>query len=432
MKKLLFVTLILLITVNLSAQHFDNEIESDDVQFNMADPETFSRNSNETVWVTDSIYYYNAFYSEDWILWYRKKTLERNSKGKLLNGIGHFFGTESHAWEKKDTTVCKYYESGIIKEYLKRPWDYSTNRWADTGFFKKYNEAGVLTSIFSKYWSYDASMFHGGFKKVYTLNENDSVAWYLYYAFEDDDGWVLKHRVVYYYDGDLLRQEIKEIINDDGDWQNAARYIYSYDNDGIKTVELYQEWADNDWESVGRSLFYYENGNLSKEVMQGLESSWVDNLRWFYSYDENNNLIEKRSELRKDELWVDDLKYTYAYDDNQNLIETGFYKKDMSNTEWKKNKKVVYYWSQITLNVDYNKQNRVTLFPNPAGDYFYIKGSNRPEAGKVLIYDMKGRLVRKYNRLNRRFDVAGLMPGKYIVAIYDRDTKTGNKILVVK
>lgn len=72
----------------------------------------------------------------------------------------------------------------------------------------------------------------------------------------------------------------------------------------------------------------------------------------------------------------------------------------------------------------------LTLYPNPASDYFSISDAN--DVISVKVYDISGKVIKsKLELMNDRFDISSLSKGTYIVSI---ETKTGivNKKLIKK
>ena len=69
---------------------------------------------------------------------------------------------------------------------------------------------------------------------------------------------------------------------------------------------------------------------------------------------------------------------------------------------------------------DVNKKN-MTVYPNPASDYFVINNAN--DVVSVKMYDISGRVVKsKLEAVDNRFDISDLENGVYTVSI---ETKTG-------
>ena len=73
----------------------------------------------------------------------------------------------------------------------------------------------------------------------------------------------------------------------------------------------------------------------------------------------------------------------------------------------------------------------VKLFPNPVADQFQLQ--NADDVASVRVYDMQGRMVSNLNAsAGQRFDVAGLTPGTYILALEEKNGNVFQAIEMVK
>jgi len=66
----------------------------------------------------------------------------------------------------------------------------------------------------------------------------------------------------------------------------------------------------------------------------------------------------------------------------------------------------------------------ISVYPNPAGDYLYIK--NLPEKTAVCIFNLEGTLVKNSISINgtEQIDVIDLLPGVYIIKLSGNEIET--------
>ncbi len=85
----------------------------------------------------------------------------------------------------------------------------------------------------------------------------------------------------------------------DSGWSNAAYVTYTYDENNNKIEYRFQTWEDSIWVNVALSTYMYdENRNITEELIYVWNGSdWMLNnytlsVRFLYTYDVNNNIIE--------------------------------------------------------------------------------------------------------------------------------------------
>ena len=96
-------------------------------------------------------------------------------------------------------------------------------------------------------------------------------------------------------------------------------------------------------------------------------------------------------------------------------------------------------WQNPFKEFDFPKSSSLSLFPNPAGDYFIIEYSiaRSYERAMIVIHDMKGKHVRNFNLKGNQNQVViptgDLNNGVYIVSIYiNNKLEDSKKITLLK
>ena len=70
----------------------------------------------------------------------------------------------------------------------------------------------------------------------------------------------------------------------------------------------------------------------------------------------------------------------------------------------------------------------LTIFPNPSTDWVWLQGREPVELESILLYDLRGRLIRRYGAENR-VDVSGIEAGTYILQIIENKRSTVLKLI---
>lgn len=69
---------------------------------------------------------------------------------------------------------------------------------------------------------------------------------------------------------------------------------------------------------------------------------------------------------------------------------------------------------------------RVTVYPNPAGNYLYMTADNAGMANEILVYDIKGSLLKQWRNhsFSQPINIADLTKGTYLIKITTGDETT--------
>ena len=111
----------------------------------------------------------------------------------------------------------------------------------------------------------------------------------------------------------------------DSTWHNNMKITYTYDGNNNRIDRIYQDWQDSNWVNRWKDTYIYDENNFK---IGNLEyywdgSIWVVDGREIHTYDEeNNNVIEWVWQILEGSNWVNWWKQIYKYDENNNHIET--------------------------------------------------------------------------------------------------------------
>lgn len=81
-----------------------------------------------------------------------------------------------------------------------------------------------------------------------------------------------------------------------------------------------------------------------------------------------------------------------------------------------------------TLTTNEIKTTELQLFPNPASEYFSIKGL-KSKLDVVEIYSIDGRLVQKFNTSLENYDISNLPAGAYLIKISSSNKTSVNQLI---
>jgi hypothetical protein len=103
------------------------------------------------------------------------------------------------------------------------------------------------------------------------------------------------------------------------------RQNYFYDETGRKDYYILQIWSGSEYVNRNRTDYYYdEQGKLSREVYSGVgpDASWIPYQQHFFSYDENDRILNYRRQMKNSiGEWYDFSYRNYFYNTSWQLIE---------------------------------------------------------------------------------------------------------------
>ncbi|HQW83217.1 MAG TPA: T9SS type A sorting domain-containing protein, partial [Ferruginibacter sp.] len=87
------------------------------------------------------------------------------------------------------------------------------------------------------------------------------------------------------------------------------------------------------------------------------------------------------------------------------------------------------YTLSYIVRIDFSKTYDISVIPNPAKDYFILTGSGDFE--KVEIIDIRGKMVRQYNRsISRWYSLSGISSGIYFIRLAGAKEKITTKLII--
>lgn len=365
--------------------------------------------------------------------------------GRLVNEVNKSWNYETEMYQPLVKIVRSWYENDSIQSLARYFWNPDLNDGSWDLFYNyhyEYNEDGLRNYLFSEYSQYGSPDWYNGGKAFYFYNSaglTDSIV--TQYWNTNLDEWYYSNRARYVYDDDF---NLVEMYNDyannpEGDfalntrliyipgytanqvqeieeyysleeWHHYKRNLVTYNDQDLKVVDLYQQWDPTleIWDTVvmQKELYdYYENGLMKNLTTQSYYISWANMNRLNWTYDEFGNMTSQLEE------------------------EWDFY-----NEMWQNNELCTYPQPQTitALNDPAGESSNklVTLWPNPATDYFRISiGGNAGNLQHVEIYNRAGQIIQTANA-TYEFHVGNYPAGVYFVKVSGPDFQSIQKLVI--
>lgn len=154
--------------------------------------------------------------------------------------------------------------------------------------------------------------------------------------------------------------------------------------------------------------------------------------------DENNNWLnvqrierkyETTSQTDISQFWNKDIQdwknsemSIYKFDDIGNPVEKLYFYWESNNNKWKKESRIIYFWSPEAINANHITRNdEIILYPNPTSDYISIENLSNSVSDFIIFnhngFKVKTGIIDKDKTL--KININDLISGFYILQIPD-------------
>jgi hypothetical protein len=325
---------------------------------------------------------------------------------------------------------------------------------------------------------YDTLANDINYKKLYTYDQNKIIYTFQWYNFAKKI-WINSKRVEYFFGEDVVEmpyecnlflgkitvndkpyyyepclgdtmvlgykwdtlskqweQEYKVLhqINSDGLCEKST--AYSYDADSSKFVFncfVFQEVAKGDVDTLTLTFnknegsgtilsnkYIYKYNDLDKLYL--INDLQFQNFGFYTTdslvYDVSGNITAEYNNIC-DTYYSRKWLHTY---DKYNRIETTYnFTKDLENDPWEYFQTLKYYYSSDPItHTKQNDDETMTVYPNPVGDYLFIKDYK----GKITITNLLGQVMKQQDiGFEGQIELVGMASGLYFITFSNGSTK---------
>ena len=234
------------------------------------------------------------------------------------------------------------------------------------------------------------------------------------------------------------------------DWQKMFKFNHSVNSKGINDYSVNYKWdtTNNTWvynsrseltvlhhspDSVKYALIFPDSSgrepSLRNYVFWLNKNNQIKRYEQIYSiaksvdslaYDHKNRLIEK---YRWWDIFADTSLDRYTYDEYNRVSHIDYLSKEEGGQNYMLLSRDVYYYSTVPVNrlSRVKQKGEVVLYPNPARNYFRIKGYE----GKIRITNASGQeVISKSVPTDTPVEINFLQKGFYILHLEDGRTKS--------
>ncbi len=216
--------------------------------------------------------------------------------------------------------------------------------------------------------------------------------------YEINDVWLDEFT---YDDRDNTLSEITQSWNGQ-EWMDKWKSEYTYDTQDYIVTETDQDWNGTNWVNTDKYSYTY---NAQHRPLTDLHQSW-DVTDWknetqsIITYDAHNNTVAEIDQDWIEEKWLTTRTNTYTYNSDNYIISN-------SDKDWNLDEITVlwgdsthYYYSELPNLLLDNKNEFISIFPNPSNGKISIIADIDINSAK--IYCLTGEIV--YSKLNINAD----------------------------
>ncbi|MBO4581393.1 MAG: T9SS type A sorting domain-containing protein [Bacteroidales bacterium] len=206
------------------------------------------------------------------------------------------------------------------------------------------------------------------------------------------------------------------------EWTEEMRGIAVYKNDTIVGV-LFPK--SNAGENATATITYDQFGNISSLMMESPLIPGVDIITITQTFNQDNQLLIAERAQRFQE--IDNMRNIRTERTYRNGVLFAMQQYGRTVDGWVLEKSF-YYCNPLQIN-NAETDNTITLYPNPATDYFYIENSDSPST--LAIYDMQGKkhLQTDIGTGGQTIDIHHLASGLYVIILNNRQAYRQFKLI---
>ena len=200
----------------------------------------------------------------------------------------------------------------------------------DAKSINQYNQDNLLISSSSSIWNEDSNRYIIQELNEYSYDNLSRLSQEFSTIYRVGPIWTLRYKTTYEYTNNLLSSKTYYSFNNNlNDWVSSYREDYIYNsNDSLIYKNLYYHTDDiQEYLSNQTTITYDENNNKINYLDQSFSSDSIINsgLRYDYTYNSDNLLVEEVRSSFRDLIWSKDDKQVFTYNADNLKVSRSHY-----------------------------------------------------------------------------------------------------------
>jgi len=352
----------------------------------------------------------------------------RDQDGNRTSYTKYQWDTDSSKYLRSEKGYMTYDADGNRTSYTQYQWVQSTGDWILS--YKEqfsFDANGNNTSFTSHFWDQDSSNWVGNYKLEYTFDAGDNNILTVRYEWDVSTSlWVLSSKKEYTFDvnGYVSVQSESIWLADSSKWIMQSKSEREYDANGFNTLSISYDWDDmldqivasKRWESIPDSF-----GNTQTSVISVWDISkndWVERDKTEFSFDYAYSRQDLMTPLVAKHKTIRRIEYMYEND-------------ELKSGEWKVIDDFAYFYSDLAVNVAEIFRGELSIYPNPATDYFQVEGDLDADEVRIVMYNVSGKMfMNQVLHRGGRIPVSHLSKGIYIIRLVQGSQVKTAKVMI--
>ena len=432
MKKLLFISFFSILTLNtLFSQIFYDQDDDKNLYLNFKYKNDCSR---ELKYLLDSTVSYN--YNTPNLEWVKsdKSFYTYENKGNISSTI--FQKVNNNIYTNTYKYIYELNNDNLVVLFNKKNWNSNNLDWENYSIDSFYYKGKIDWKSISKDWNPSLLGYVNAYRYENEIDSNEKITSNTNYIWDGSvEKWVefdyTKNNynidgnkiVSVYYEFDETTQKLNPFSKDTFGYDSQNRVIYNIyynfnevDSSYIPTFKYITKYSKNI--DTTYTYTWYKNNSV-----------WVNNLKSYYNYDSNGDLIRYTIQgFNSNNNWETISEYSYVLDGNRNRVES--IRKNTVNGVLDFSRKVNYFYSQHeVISSVQSIDPKLKIYPNPTYSVLNLENLNGYE--KATIYDINGKLLVQKVISNdvEKIDLSNLTNGIYFLRLVNKNTDIVTKII---
>jgi hypothetical protein len=298
-----------------------------------------------------------------------------------------------------------------------------------------YNEKGNNTSFIGYRWSSNTMAYEPKYKREFSYNELKQITSDQYFTWDNTlNQWAIINRTDKSYDenGQVSLSNYYEWNKNEKKWDFLSKtdYTNTYDS-GNKRIQAINSFTTNkgSTEIIKKQFTFGINLDYLLVVtsFNWQSNQWVESKKEYYSRDSKDNIGHYYNGkigfgvTYDNNFTFDQLLVPAEYFPDYCMLPSKFdYKHIIISIEengkaWKRN---YYYSSMVLTGTNEPEKINITIFPNPADEYFKIQWTNPFQEVEMDLHNIAGgKVINRKIQNNSKVSLIGLSKGIYLITL---------------